>query len=71
MKQAYTLSMDGQGLVTLPKSWRDRIGTNKLMATEEGFRLILEPCIPDSSLKMITANTSFDFLNNEPDLYSD
>jgi len=70
MNNIYTLSMYGQGIVTLPKAWREKMKTNKFLATEKGNKLILEPMSKETSLKMITENPSFDFLKNEPDLYS-
>lgn len=69
MKQVHTLSMYGQGVVTLPKAWREKVGVDKFIATEKGNQLILEPLTTDANLKMITENPSFDFLKDEPDLY--
>ncbi len=69
MDQIYTLSMYGQGVVTLPKEWREKTKAKKFIAREQGHQLILEPLTKEAELKMITENPSFDFLKNEPDLY--
>lgn len=70
MDNIYTLNMYGQGVITLPKAWREKMKTNKFIATEKGDKLILEPMTKETNIKMITENPSFDFLKDEPDLYS-
>lgn len=69
MSPIYTLSMYGQGVVTLPKAWREKTRAKKFIAREQGSKLILEPMTKETSLRMITENPSFDFLKDEPDLY--
>jgi len=70
MQNFYTLSMYGQGVVTLPKAWREKVKAKKFIAREEGGRLILEP-LHEENLRLLTENPAFDFLKNEPDLYDD
>jgi virulence-associated protein VagC len=70
MEKVYTLSLYGQGVVTLPKAWREKTGARKFIAREHGDQLILEPMTQETNLRLITENPSFDFLKNEPDLYS-
>lgn len=67
----YTLSMYGQGVITLPKAWREKTKTKKFIAREQGNQLILEPLTEAENLKMLTENPSFYFLKDEPDLYND
>jgi virulence-associated protein VagC len=69
MENIYTLNMYGQGVVTLPKAWREKSKTKKFLAKERGNQLILEPITKEMDLKMLTENPSFDFLKDEPDLY--
>lgn len=71
MDNIYTLSMYGQGVITLPKAWREKMKTNKFIAREHGSQLILEPLVQEENLKMLTENPSFYFLKEEPDLYND
>ena len=69
MDNIYTLNMYGQGVITLPKAWREKTKTKKFIAKEHGSQLILEPMTKETNLKMITDNPAFDFLKDEPDLY--
>ena len=71
MEIIHTLNMYGQGIVTLPKAWREKMKTKKFIARENGNQLILEPLVAEENIKMLTENPSFDFLRNEPDLYND
>lgn len=71
MNNIYTLNMYGQGVVTLPKAWREKMKTNKFIAREQGNKLILEPLVQEENLKMLTENPSFYFLKDEPDFYND
>lgn len=71
MENIYTLNMYGQGVITLPKAWREKVKTNKFIAKEKGDQLILEPLKESTNLNMLTKNPSFDFLKDEPDLYDD
>ena len=70
MDNIYTLNMYGQGVVTLPKAWREKMKTNKFIAREQGNQLILEPLAQAENLKLLTNNPAFDFLKDEPDLYN-
>lgn len=69
MDNIYTLNMYGQGVITLPKAWREKTKAKKFVAKERGNQLILEPMTKETNLKMITDNPAFDFLKDEPDLY--
>lgn len=71
MEAIYTLSMYGQGVITLPKLWRNKTKAKKFIAREHGNQLILEPLVHQENLKMLTENPSFYFLKDEPDLYND
>jgi len=69
MNEIYPLSMYGQGVITLPKAWREQWGVSQFIARVKGRQLIIEPLDQETSLKLITDNPSFDFLKDEPDLY--
>ena len=71
MQNIYTLNMYGQGIITLPKAWREKTKAKKFIAKEHKNQLILEPLASEENLKMLTENPSFDFLRDEPDLYND
>ncbi len=69
MDNVYILNMYGQGVVTLPKSWRTKTSAKKFIAKEHGDKLILEPLTHESDFDMFLGNPAYDFLKDEPDLY--